>query len=604
MAESVKRRRLLKAMSVATATSVAGCSASDEPNDDNGSDGNNGGNKGQEANNVQDEPGERVPSLTLSYFANRAGYTKTQEDTMPTLVEAGEAIGATVEPTPVEFTTMIDNTINDQRTTDWIYVVYSLSPGRLDPDAMTRWWAIDWAGGNGRNNFSNWANCDYSMPALQQKFASNEKEREQLINEAHSILTDEFPVLPVAGVVSYTAARTDNVTPNRLGQGKFYPTNVPAYIYTEPTSGDSYTAAGLPSMVETTNFPTSSSLNNLTPWTHLIHSPLLEYDENYELQNCLASNYEVNNDFQQVVVELADATFHNGDSVTAEDVKFTFDYLQNNRGSFPYARDLPLDSIEVVDDKTVEFNLEEAFPTLVTISFQRWGILHKQTWEEGGARENPQSFEFDPAIGSGPFELTDIELGQAMKLEPHDGHPVHESDTGIVFRAYRNSESMTQSIQSGELDVAISLSLSQYNDVQERSNIEAYVTEGFAPWTVHPQCPKPPNKFTEFRHAFGRALNRQKLNELAFQGNTFTPMDATPILENHPWRPPEDQITKYTDDIQGDPEGARQVLEDAGWGWDDNGNLRYPADADLSPVWPEGETPSEEDFPCMDDLPV
>lgn len=45
----------------------------------------------------------------------------------------------------------------------------------------------------------------------------------------------------------------------------------------------------------------------------------------------------------------------------------------------------------------------------------------------------------------------------------------------------------------------------------------------------------------------------------------------------------------------GDVEAARQALSDAGWGWDDQGNLHYPEGAELE-AWPEGETPNPDNF--------
>jgi peptide/nickel transport system substrate-binding protein len=45
---------------------------------------------------------------------------------------------------------------------------------------------------------------------------------------------------------------------------------------------------------------------------------------------------------------------------------------------------------------------------------------------------------------------------------------------------------------------------------------------------------------------------------------------------------------------------ARNLLTDAGWGWDDDGNLRYPADVDPSPQWPDDGRPDPAGYPCYD----
>jgi peptide/nickel transport system substrate-binding protein len=95
------------------------------------------------------------------------------------------------------------------------------------------------------------------------------------------------------------------------------------------------------------------------------------------------------------------------------------------------------------------------------------------------------------------------------------------------------------------------------------------------------------------------ALNRQKINNLGFLGETEPEYAGTLFTNVHPWRPPDDRLTKFTEEPEGEPEAARQLLEDAGYGYDGDGNLHYPPDADLTPLWPAEELPPEEDFPCL-----
>jgi peptide/nickel transport system substrate-binding protein len=58
-------------------------------------------------------------------------------------------------------------------------------------------------------------------------------------------------------------------------------------------------------------------------------------------------------------------------------------------------------------------------------------------------------------------------------------------------------------------------------------------------------------------------------------------------------------LATITDKPEGDIEEAKQVLRDAGWGQDDDGNWHYPPDADLSPRWPKDGKPSASEFPCL-----
>jgi peptide/nickel transport system substrate-binding protein len=116
---------------------------------------------------------------------------------------------------------------------------------------------------------------------------------------------------------------------------------------------------------------------------------------------------------------------------------------------------------------------------------------------------------------------------------------------------------------------------------------------------MYPQYPEPPIKFKAFREAMGKAINRQEINSVVNFNEADIQLHPIWFLANHPWHP--DGIRTYTDDPTGDIVAARQVLEDAGWSWDDDGNLLYPVDADTSPVWPAEETPNPDDFPCVDE---
>jgi len=114
-----------------------------------------------------------------------------------------------------------------------------------------------------------------------------------------------------------------------------------------------------------------------------------------------------------------------------------------------------------------------------------------------------------------------------------------------------------------------------------------------------PNLPKPPSAFREFRDAAGKVLNRERVNQTAFLGESKPQFYASSLADTNPWFPSDADLEPFTEDPQGDPEAAKQVLEDAGWGFDDDGQLHYPADADLKPKWPEGETPAATDFPCV-----
>jgi peptide/nickel transport system substrate-binding protein len=350
---------------------------------------------------------------------------------------------------------------------------------------------------------------------------------------------------------------------------------------------------------ETTNFPILSHGQTLTVWGHLIHTTLNEYNHEYELVNGLAESIEFE-DQTTVTVELVDgAVFHNGDPITSEHVKFTFEYFDNQPGAFPTALDLPLESIEEVDERTTQFNLERPVGPISSREFPLWGIMHKPTWEDGF--DDPEGFRPDPEnfVGSGPFELDEFQQGEFMRLTPFEDHPVHDPQSPVVFQIYQDQQTAVQAFQQGELNIITGVSPSLFDRLMNNMDTAVNGTrDGYAPYMIYPDHSHPPMSDRDFRAAVTGSLNRQEMNEVAYYNAGFPIMHATPLPETHPFVDVSD-LDPVADDPSGDIEGMRSLLEEAGYGWDDNGRLHYPSDMDLTPPWPQGEEPNPDDFPCL-----
>lgn len=122
------------------------------------------------------------------------------------------------------------------------------------------------------------------------------------------------------------------------------------------------------------------------------------------------------------------------------------------------------------------------------------------------------------------------------------------------------------------------------------------------PKSLGPNCAAIPTKFRAVRAALSAALDRQAIAETVAFDEVDPIMKSSIFVGDHPWRPSDDRLHTNSESPTGSQEEARQYLRDAGFGWDEDGNLRFPADADLSPLWPAESTPSEEDFPCLSEL--
>lgn len=587
----IQRRRFLQGAALAGGIGLAGC-AEDDPADD-----------------PDQELGERVPTLDIEYWSNLGLVSSSMEGSLPIIEENFEDLGIDLNIVPTEFATQAANAATDSRTYEIGFWYHTSVPDRSDPQEMTRRYSVDWAGADGNSNPSQYANCDYSVLAVGQQSAPTEEDRREMVNEAHSIMSEDMAHIPLFPTLGYGLIYEDQIEVEGVSDARGLGTaNTPSMVQSRPIGdADAIITNVVVNVVEQTNFILSGDSSTHNIWSHLPFSTLTEYDENYDLVNMLAEDYEVEDDGATITAELRDAEFHNGDPVTSEDVQFTFQHMWENPEVYPHVQNPPGDefTIELIDDRTVSFQFEQPYLPLITQSWPRWGIVHKDSWIEAGVEDDPEGVTLDPIIGSGPFQVSHFEYGEGMILEPFDGHPVHQPDpdTQIILEVYRDVTAAYNSFETGDLNWVSGISADDSRRADEDiDGIQIQTSLGFNPYILYPQFPVAPTKFREFRNAMGTALDRERMNQLVFHGDNEIDLFSGVLQETHPWRPPEDMLTQFTDNPNGDIEAAREVLADAGWGWDGDGNLHYPPDADLDPLWPDGETPSPDDFPCLEDL--
>jgi peptide/nickel transport system substrate-binding protein len=603
---TIGRRQLVKAIGVAGATGLAGCGGEDGGGGDGGTgDGSDGGGSGGQSDG---DLGERVPAVIFNYWSDEGPLTDFFEDAVSIIQQDIQELGVSLETNPTTLSSGIGGEVEDGRDWHFSFGGYALRPARLDPGELTQRYHIMAAGENSSWNPSNYADCEYSQLASEQRRLGNEEERRATVTEAHSILSEDVGIIPVVVRMQYGAMRTDVIDVNGIGEMGIMETGIVPLLKSSPAGDADALRTNVPAIwLESTIFPKTTDASTIYAFSNTVYSPLMMYDENFELEQVLASSFESANNGQQFTVELRDASFHNGEPITAEDVKWTFEFLaeQARNGTYTWPTDPGYESIEVIDDSTVQFNMENPSPTMDKVIIPSWGILPKDAWQEAGAEENPTDFE-DPWVGSGPYRITDFEQGRLMGMEPFEDHPKFDPEGDLVFQVFNSSQAAYRAFTNNEINVLMTTTPSLANQVRQNMGDSARVitTQGFTPYFIHPQTPFGPSKFREFRMAFSQIIDRQNINQTALYGDSEPMVYADMITSTHPWYPGDDNLTQIAASPSTNPDRGRQILEDAGWGWDGNGRLHYPPDADLSPRWPQGSEPAEhpDRFPCVSEL--
>ncbi len=172
----------------------------------------------------------------------------------------------------------------------------------------------------------------------------------------------------------------------------------------------------------------------------------------------LAESWEHSPDGLEWTFHLRDAQFSNGDPVTPEDVKFSIERFADPKVNVNYATlGAAIDSVDVVDDKTVKINLNSVDGAFLdNLAMFAAAIVPQKVVEQEGDKD----FAENP-VGSGPFMVTEFKRGQETVLErnPHywrEGEPYLD---GVTFEYVPDANTRTLKLRSGEVDVADALPL-------------------------------------------------------------------------------------------------------------------------------------------------
>ena len=221
----------------------------------------------------------------------------------------------------------------------------------------------------------------------------------------------------------------------------------------------------------------------------------------------LAKSWRVSKDQKVWTFYLAtNAKFTDGRSVTAEDVKFSFDYMKKYPHQWVSLN--MIKDVKVVSKSIVQIVLKEVYAPFITDVAGNVPIMPRHIWSDV---TQPEKFNTARAvIGSGPFKLRnyDKNAGTYIYVANKDyfmGKPVVDR---LIFRAHSNP---MQGLKSGELDVAQRL---KYGEAMELKNDSKYrVMEGPGLWVyrMYFNFDIPELNSKELRQAIYTAINREDI---------------------------------------------------------------------------------------------
>src|SRR6266850_4069238 len=213
-----------------------------------------------------------------------------------------------------------------------------------------------------------------------------------------------------------------------------------------------------------------------------------------------------------------DLKFHNGDPVTAEDVKFSY---ERYRGAGAKEIQAHVRQVEIVDPLTVRFQLNEPWPDFMTFygtTATAAGIVVPKKYVtqvgDDGFRKHP--------IGAGPYKFVSHKPGVEVVVEAYTGYWRRVPNVKrYVMKSVPEGTTRVAMLKNGEADIAFALDGEDALNVKRDSRLQLVPSKHASIYWIEfadQWDPKSPWHDRRLRLAVNHALNRQAINEVSCLG--------------------------------------------------------------------------------------
>ncbi len=307
-------------------------------------------------------------------------------------------------------------------------------------------------------------------------------------------------------------------------------------------------------------FDPAETVGIITPFLFLyaMHDALVKSMPGNAMAPSLAESWTVSSD--NLVYEFVlrkGVRFHNGDPVTPEDVKFSFERYRG-AGAGPFKTRIA--SIDIVDAQRIRFRFKQPWPDFMTFygtpaTGAGW-IVPKKYVEKVG----DDGFKKAP-IGAGPYRFVSFTPGVELVLEAFDGYWRKSlSVKRLVFKSVLEEETRLAMLKRGEADIAYSVRGPLAEELRRTPGLTlmpTYPSGTF--WLVFPEQwtdPKSPWADRRVRLAANHAMDLPAINQAETLGFSKLIGSIIPYTFDGFWQPP---LHAY------DVKRAKGLLTEAGY---------------------------------------
>lgn len=363
-----------------------------------------------------------------------------------------------------------------------------------------------------------------------------------------------------------------------------------------PAASDAPPASAAPSAAESTapgggsvlrvarladhyNFwhPVQFQTGNQFQWWSAVFNTLVEVEaDSKTVIGDLAESFDVSPDAKTYTFHLVDnATWHDGEPFTADDVMFTINWATQNydafKGFLPAwnqiegaeavlgTTDSP-SGLRKVDDATVEITLAAPNALFLASITDMANVILPEHILSDVTKADVEKIDFTlgtpgVTIGTGPYRLTGFAADQSVELEAYPEYFKGAPAIGaVIFKIFADPALAVAQLESGDLDLAFRVSPGEFDRLSaiDTLNVISAANPGIVRIVFKTEAAPWSDK--RVRQAFYTAINRQAIVDDFYKGRAR-------VLINPPGFTEYDDLNRYEYNV----DTAKQLLADGGY---------------------------------------
>ena len=289
------------------------------------------------------------------------------------------------------------------------------------------------------------------------------------------------------------------------------------------TSGGATASAKDTLIIATANETPSvtTNLHNAVAGDYLnkmTHNGLFKTNENLEPVPDLVESYETESDTEWIFHLKQGVKFHNGEEMTAEDVKASLELCKESPEVAQYGNSTG--TIEVVDDYTVKITTDGPQSGLLSDLCHHGNYIIPADLIASG-----HDFNKEP-IGTGPYKLVAWNKGESLEYEAFEDYfdgaaPIKH----ITWKIIPEGSSRTMALEAGEVDLIVEVETTDVSRLQDNPDVTVFSEAGTSHNFMMINNEIAPFDNINFRKAIASAIDKNAIIQVALNGDG-SPVDA------------------------------------------------------------------------------